>query len=121
MPSDNCYIVEPMPAVSAYLLAKRLERELNGLLATLDIYSLAAEPRQLVRSLRTGMADARLDIRDYELAETRTEQLRLRDGAVTRLDTVRKCMLAGSEHNIFSAVEVVQLSAHLERLKDCLV
>lgn len=105
---------------SPFLLVKDLERQLSSVLAAIDVYALAAGERKLVTMLKRELADARLDIRDYELSETRDEQLAHAKEAKARLGHVRKYILAASEHNIFSAVDVAEASAHIEQIMDYL-
>ena len=74
--------------------------------------------RRVVASLKSELTDARLDIRDYELSETREEQLgKVRD-AKRRLELIRKGILAASEYNIFTAIDVAQLTAQLEQISE---
>jgi hypothetical protein len=103
---------------SPYLLTKQLETHLNGVLSPIDLYGLAAEPHKIVVDLRHRITDARLDTRDYELSETREEQLKYARAAKKRLDHVRKDILRASEYNIFSAVDVAQLTAFIEQITE---
>lgn len=64
------------------------------------------------------MAEARLDVRDYELSETRDEQLKNAATAQKRLVKVRKDILAASEYNIFSAVDVAQFTGDIDHINE---
>lgn len=101
---------------SPFLMIKRLEIQLNGVLSALDILDLPAGERKIVTVLKSDLVDARLDVRDYELSETRDEQLRHAREAIKRLERIRKGILSASEYNIFSAVDVAQLTAQLEQI-----
>lgn len=103
---------------SPFLLMKSLETQLSGVLSALDVHSLPAGERKVISLLRREIPDARLDIRDYELSETRDEQLQNMRQAHERLETIRRNILAASEYNIFSAIDVAQLTAQLEQIKD---
>ena len=105
---------------SPFLLTKALETQLNGVLSSLDVFELPAAERKLVDRLRRDITDARLDTRDYELSETRDEQLRKAADAKKRLERLRREILAASEYNVFSAVDVAQLSAQLEQIMELL-
>jgi len=105
---------------SPFLAIKNLETQLNGLLAAIDLYALPVGERKLVTVLRREVTDARLDIRDYELSETRAEQLDNAKQAKERLERMRKTILAISEYNIFSAVDVAQLTAQLDQIIEAL-
>jgi hypothetical protein len=102
--------------VSPFLLIKALETQLRGTLSRLDVASLPHGEQKLVTTLRNDLVDARLDVRDYELSETREEQIRKMKEAKARLTKVRKEILAASEYNIFSAVDVAQISAQIEQI-----
>lgn len=105
-----------MESQSPFLAVKDLEAQLNSIFSMIDIYDLPATEAKLVNTLKREVVDARLDIRDYELSETRDEQLECAKVAKKRLEHVRKNILAASEHNIFGAADVAQLSARLEQI-----
>jgi hypothetical protein len=106
---------------SPFLLVKSLETQVNAILSALDIYSLPADERRSIRLLKNSLVDARLDIREYELSETREEQLRCAKLAKKRLEHVRTYILLASEYNIFGAVDVAQLTANVERISERLL
>lgn len=101
---------------SPYLLTKALETSLNSVLSALDIYSLQTAPQKLVNAIKRELVDARLDVRDYELSETREEQLGNAKHARTRLKKLDRDIIAASEYNIFSSVDVAQISANIEQI-----
>lgn len=107
-----------MEEQSPFLGIKRLETELQGRLAALDIVTLPVNERKLISGLKNELIDARLDIRDYELSETREEQLRKAGEARQRLERIRKMILGLSEYNVFGSVDVAQLSAELEQISE---
>ena len=81
------------------------------------------EPRnqRQIADLKHELADARLDVRDYELAETRVEQSALAGVARKRLNSVQHGILDASQYNIVSAIEVAHLSALIAQLQEQLV
>jgi len=103
---------------SPFLQAKQLETQLSSVLAAIDIYDLPAKEAKLIRTLRQETTDARLDARDYELSETRDEQLKNAKAAKQRLEHVRRNILAASEYNIFSAADVAITSAQIEQIME---
>ena len=103
---------------SPYALAKQLEADMLKILSTLDVYSLGQKPAQLVAVIKRGVADARLDIRDYEFAESRAEQLKLKTVSIERTVILQREILSASEYNIFSAIDVAQLSALIDRIQE---
>jgi len=108
-----------MPIVSTYTLAKRLDGEITRILAAARAAGLLeGKVEQETKLLKRDLTDARLDIRDYELAETKAEQQQLGDGASKRLARVEQSILAVSQHDIFSALEVAKLSAQIAQLQE---
>jgi hypothetical protein len=101
---------------SPFLLTKSIETTLNGIISPIDIYELDRTPRKIVTDMRRRITDARLDTRDYELSETRDQQLKNASLAKKRLEQVRKDILAASEYNIFSSVDVAQLTATVDHI-----
>lgn len=104
-----------MAQTSPFLLVKRIESQLSSQLSYIDVVELATKERKIIAHLRRDMADARLDVRDYELSETRQEQLANAKAAKTRLRTVSAGILAASESNLFGAADVAQLTAQIEQ------
>jgi hypothetical protein len=107
-----------MGNISAFGRIKELEIAVTAKLAVIDIYDAATEERKIITALRRELTDARLDVRDYDLSDTRAEQLQNAKAAKDRLDHVRRLILQASEHNIFSSVDVAQLTAELEHITD---
>jgi hypothetical protein len=101
---------------SPFTLIKRLELQLNSVLSAIDIYALPAGERKVISALKREIVDARLDVRDYELSETRAEQQQKAADAKKRLEQVRKCILAASEYNVFNAADVAQLTSYVEHI-----
>lgn len=60
--------------------------------------------------------DARLEVRDYEYAETRAEQQKSALSANKYLQKLQTNMLKASESNLFSAADVALLSAQIEQI-----
>lgn len=100
------------------VLAKKIERKIAAVIASVYPQDLAVKPRELVKSLKHIASDARLDVRDYEFADTRHEQFGYAGIARNRLGDLRAAMLVASEFGMFSAVDVVQLSAWIDSLLD---
>lgn len=106
-----------MNTTSPFLLVKQLEADIVRLLSHLDLPTLQIKEQQGVAQLRNSMVDARLDVQDYELAETREDQLRNAKDAKKRLHTVEQLILANPS-NVFGSVEVAQLSAYIGQIVD---
>lgn len=69
---------------------------------------------KLVGTIKHLLADARLDIRDWEMADSREEMLRSAQEALKRLDQARDTILLASQKNIFSPVDVAEISAQFD-------
>lgn len=89
--------------------------------AALDIDLVGPQTGKLIRTCKRALTDARLDIRDFETADSRAEMQEMARVARHRLDEVRSLILAVSEHGVFSAIDVTQLSVGLDRIGDMLV
>ncbi len=107
-----------MNSFSPYALAKQLEADVRRILSVLDVCSRGAKPARRGALIKRLAADARLDIRAYEMAESRTEQLKLRDASIERTAALQREILSASEYNIFSAIDVAQLSALIDRIQE---
>jgi hypothetical protein len=90
-------------------------------LTGIDLFNLETPALRVTHSLKKRLIEARLDVRDYELSETREEQLRGASRGKRRLEEVRKDILAASEYDIFSPVDVAQITAQLEIISEQLV
>lgn len=106
---------------SAYLLARRIEADVVKALADAEMLEPGQDIRRQMRELKRTAGDARLDVRDYEFAETRDEQAKNAKAARERLAAVRDGILAASQHDIFSAVDVARLSATIDQLLEQVV
>lgn len=105
-----------MEQLSPFNLTKRLEGNITGLLAPIDIFDLPANLRATVQHLKRDLVDARLDVRDYELSETRPQQLDNARDATKRLHQVNRYILTASEANLFGPADVALLSAQIEQI-----
>lgn len=93
-----------------------MERELNGILSALDIDIIGRETTKIITAIRRLAGDARLDVRDAEMADTRAEMEKNILAAEKRLDDLRIQIVKASEHGIFGAIDVAQLSAELDEI-----
>lgn len=104
---------------SPYNLAKRLEADIVRLLSSLDVATLTPKEHNALTELKNTMIDARLDIQDYELAETREFQLENAREANERLMTVQG-HISANILNVFGAVDVAYLTARIGQIIDLL-
>lgn len=103
---------------SPFLAMQQVEGDLKVLLRSVDMDSLSESSKKVVNELRRIVVDARLDIRDYELSETRDEQLKYAHAAKKRLAKMQADILAASD--VFNAVDTAQISAGLEQINSWL-
>lgn len=103
-------------SASIYQQARAVEQQIGRVIAAIDSDSLAKAERELVMQLKHQTIDGRLSVRDYEYAESRAEQLRLADEARGLLEQLHATMLTASEYNIFSAVDIAELSAAIQHI-----
>ena len=104
-----------MENTSPFLAMQRAEGPMKALLRGVDSELLEPAERKSIASLRRLAVDARHDIRDYELSETRKEQLECAAKAKKRLDKLRQAILASG--SAFGPADVAQLTAQLEQIE----
>lgn len=106
-----------MAQTSPFVLAKQLESDVTRLFSHIDVHELAAAEQQLVRELRHGLIDARLEIQDYELAETRELQLKNAKSAREFLLHIQN-IISSNTISVFGAVDVALLTALIGQITD---
>lgn len=105
-----------MDNASPFLAMQRAEGQIKALLRAIDTDLLGQTEKKAVGGLRRMATDTRLDVRDYELSETREEQVKYMLAAKKRLVKLRATILEVG--TAFSAADVAQLTAHLEQIED---
>ncbi len=106
-----------MGITSPFLLAKQLETHVIGLLRHVDITELDSKQQKAIRELKRGLVDARLDIQDYELAETRELQLKNAREARERFESVQ-ALISANIITTFGPVDVAHLTACIDQITD---
>jgi hypothetical protein len=104
---------------SPFLAMQRVETELKVMLRGADMDTLEPTEKKAVAALRRLVVDTRLDIRDYELSETREEQLKCAAVAKKRLGKLQANILVAGP--VFGPADVAQLSAQLELIQGRLI
>lgn len=105
-----------MENTSPFLAMQRAEGHIKALLRSIDSEQFNPTEKKVIAGLRRLAVDARLDIRDYELSETREDQLRCAATAKKRLAKLREAILVVG--SLFSPVDVAQLTAQLEQIEN---
>lgn len=100
---------------SPFLLTKRLSADVLHLLTQIDVSRMDIPDQQKIEKLRNALIDVRLEIQDYELAETRENQIRNAKKSKQYL-LIIKNTITDSELNVFGAVDVAHLTAQVEQI-----
>jgi hypothetical protein len=96
-------------------IVKKLEAQVRRALRVHDPYKLSQPQRRNLEALSQYLSDARSYSQDYELAETRDEQLASAKQAKQWLNKVKAGILTASQDDLFTAIEVAHLSAETEQ------
>ncbi|MDB5160696.1 MAG: hypothetical protein JWO96_76 [Candidatus Saccharibacteria bacterium] len=95
---------------------KRIEAQVRRVLSRVDIYKLGKRERAVIEQLRQNLNDARIYAQDYELSETREDQLKNAKIAKKWLVSAQANILAASQSDMFSPIEVAHLGAQIEQV-----
>jgi hypothetical protein len=101
---------------SPFELARSLQTQVARLLSGFDIHDLPAAEREILVSIKRQVADIRLDIRDYGMAETKAEQDKAAKELHTRLKDFEATAVQAGGQGLFGAVDVAHLSAVTQQL-----
>jgi hypothetical protein len=88
----------------------------GSILNALDIDMLDSGQLKLVGTIKRLLADTRLDIRDWEMSESREEMQENAQEALKRLEQARASILLASEHGMFSAIDIAELTALFDHI-----
>jgi hypothetical protein len=91
--------------------------QLGGVLSAIDSDALEKKERNVLGLLRRLAVDVRLDLRDYEYAETKAEMQVNAKAALRHMEQLRKGILSASEFGVFSAVDVAQLTGQIDQIQ----
>ncbi len=105
-------------ADSALTLVSRLNMQLSGIVTALDIDIIGRETAKILAKIKQLSPEVRLDVRDWEMADSRIEMEQNAKAAVKRLEELRLNILKASEHGIFSAIDVIHLSAQIDAITE---
>lgn len=95
-------------------LIRSFEQYLSTILAAIDIDDQPLAIRSAILLMKRQVVDARLDIRDYEYADTRAEQERHARTAKKQLAQLEENIVSSTQLSIFSSVDIAQLSAQIQ-------
>ncbi len=100
-------------------IAQQIDRRVKGILRAVDLEQLTRDERELVKQMRLACNEIRLDVRDYEYAQTRVEQTKWIKIARHNMKAFETILL--SLGDIFGPADVAELSAHLHTMEARLV
>ena len=95
-------------------LIRSFEQYLFTILSAVDIDDQPLAVRNAILLMKRQVVDARLDIRDYEYADTRAEQERHAKAAKKQLTQLEENIVSSTQLSIFSSVDIAQLSAQIQ-------
>jgi hypothetical protein len=98
-------------------MAKQLDNHIARLLRRFDLAKQSKNAREAITELRQNIVDAKTYTNDYELSETREEQLQNAKQAKKWLEEARKNILIASQYDVFNAVDTAHLSAQAEQIE----
>jgi hypothetical protein len=105
-----------MAYISLMQRVKEVETQIGVILAAQDIDILTHAERSLVTSLKHQATDARLEVRDYEYADTRATQLKHAKAARKMLTALAGQIVKASEYGMFGPVDVAHITAQTENI-----
>lgn len=95
--------------------AQQIERRVKGILRAVDVEQLTRDERELVQQMRLACNEIRLDVRDYEYADTRVEQEKWAKIARHNMKAFDTILL--SLGDIFGPADVAELSARMQHIE----
>ena len=93
-----------------------IENQTRRILRPVNLFKLTRTAANALTDLRQVLSDARIYTQDYELSETREEQMENATKAKQYLESARRDILTASEYNIFNAVDVAQMTAQIDQI-----
>lgn len=90
--------------------------QVGAILNRFDLDMLDRPALKLVGTIKHLLADIRLDIRDWEMSDSRAEMQQNARQALERLEQARASILLASEQNIFSSIEIAEISARFDQV-----
>ncbi len=97
-------------------MVQQIDRRVKGILRGVDVESLSRTDQATVRKLRLACNEVKLDVRDYEYAQTRSEQEKWIRHAQHNIQAFETLLLMLGD--IFGPADIAELSAQLAMLKE---
>jgi hypothetical protein len=90
--------------------------QIGSILSRLDLDLMDRNELKLIGTIKRLLADTRLDIRDWEMSDSRAEMQKNAQEALKRLEQSREAILLASERNIFSAIDIAEFTAQFDHI-----
>lgn len=97
-------------------LLKDSESIILSELSAVDTYEISLVEQRLIGRIKAELSEAKLYIRDLETSNTLESQQKIAKKLHIIIRQIEKNILKLSEYNIFSAVDIAQISAHLYQI-----
>lgn len=94
----------------------QLDREMRGMLRSVDSEKLDRSEREVIMKLKTALSEIRLDIRDYEYAQTRAEQTKWSKHGRHNLRALNALVLMLAQ--VFGPADVASIGARIDSLQN---
>ena len=94
----------------------RVAGQVGSILTALDVDLLDRPQLKLAGTIKRLMAEARLDIRDWEMSDSKAEMQKNATEAVQRIEQVRASILLASEHNLFTTIDIAEISVQFDHI-----
>lgn len=102
---------------SPFAVIKQLQADILRLLRAIDVTDYSLAEQKSIAVLKNTLADVRLDIQDYEFAETKADQERFSKDAKKRLAETHVLLLS-LPAGIAGPVDIAHLSAYISDIID---
>jgi hypothetical protein len=93
-----------------------IDNQVRRILRLINLLKLNRVAREALADLKQVLIDARIYTVDYEVSETRQEQIENAVRAKQYLEQARKDILTASESDVFNAVDVAQMTAQIDHI-----
>lgn len=98
---------------------QQIDRQLKDFLRLNIAEDMSKDEKRLIKELKQLINEVRLDVRDYDYAQTRAEQVAHGKNARKRIQKLAETFLSLS--SIFGPADIAQLTAQLEQVSEGLV
>ena len=96
--------------------AQQIDRRVKGLLRAAEVDQLSVEDRKTIKQIKHACNEIKLDVRDYEYAETRLEQQKWAKIAAHNILALENLLMRLGD--IFGPADIAELGAQLEMLRE---